>query len=623
MWNGSVFSSRMAFIFAAVGSAVGFGNVWRFPALAASYGGGAFFIPYIIALLLIGIPIIFLEISLGQLWQTGDFGVFHSFHKRMGGVGVSSIACGYIVVTYYSMLIAWVLHAFFDSWSSTAPWTDPEIDGTLAKEYFFNNIIGMSTINDNLTASRIIGANVGYSFLAWVVVFICTAWGIKLTGRITYFTMGLPFILLFVFLGKGVSLSGSADGIKEYIGIWDMSVLTTQPDVWSTATSQIFFSLSVTFGVMTAYGSHLPRNEPAFCNSCTIAIINCLFSFLSGFAVFAALGHLALEEGTTVDQLTSGGFGLVFGTWPVVLGKLPGGIHWVRLLFFDLFLLGIDSAFSLLEGVLTVARDTVSLHKTPKWKVAAVGCISAFLFSLIYSTDAGLIWLDTIDFYINFIMILVGFFESFGLGWVYGIEGQLEKFGTKAVLSYCVANFGAVILGCIIWFGVNSSNALWAGFVAFFLFYFAGLAITHYFLPEKSLAQWKDLAFGNIFEFKSRAEPVIGCIPSLFCYLIKQVVPHLLLILFANLAVAKTSTGQSKFGHYEGYAFTPFQIMGIMTVVFVLCLFLAGVFIPQIYKPFALPDSFVQPEALPTKAKSLEEDDAEQPPEEAPEELEA
>lgn len=193
------FSSRMAFIFAAVGSAVGFGNVWRFPALAASYGGGAFFIPYIIALLLIGIPIIFLEISLGQLWQTGDFGVFRSFHKRMGGVGVSSIACGYIVVTYYSMLIAWVLHAFFDSWSSTAPWTDPEIDEALAKEYFFNNIMGMSTINDNLTASRIIGANVGYSFLAWVIVFICTAWG--------------EFLLCFLeCFGKEVELSNAVTG---------------------------------------------------------------------------------------------------------------------------------------------------------------------------------------------------------------------------------------------------------------------------------------------------------------------------------------------------------------------------------------------------------------------------
>lgn len=107
--------------------------------------------------------------------------------------------------------------------------------------------------------------------------------------------MGLPIVLMFIFLGKGVSLEGSEDGIKEYIGIWDMSVLKDQGDVWSTAVSQIFFSLSVTFGIMTAYGSHLPRDEPAFFNSCTVAICNCLFSFISGFAVFAALGHLACK----------------------------------------------------------------------------------------------------------------------------------------------------------------------------------------------------------------------------------------------------------------------------------------------------------------------------------------
>jgi len=171
------FSSRLAFICAAVGSAVGFGNVWRFPALAAEYGGGAFFVPYILALFIIGIPVIFLEISLGQLYQTGDFGVFYSFHRRLGGVGVSSIACGYIVITYYGMLIAWVINAFFDSFNESAPWTDPEITGADAKGYFYNTIIGMSTINADLTATRIVPANVGYSALGWFVVWLCTAWG--------------------------------------------------------------------------------------------------------------------------------------------------------------------------------------------------------------------------------------------------------------------------------------------------------------------------------------------------------------------------------------------------------------------------------------------------------------
>lgn len=619
------FSSRLAFICAAVGSAVGFGNVWRFPSLAADYGGGAFFIPYVLALFIIGIPVIFLEISLGQLWQTGDFGVFYSFHRRLGGVGMSSIACGFILVTYYSMLLAWVTNAFFDSFTSSAPWTDPGITGSEAQGYFFNQIIGMETANEDLTATRIIPANVGYSALGWFVVWLCTAWGVKVTGIITYFTMGFPIVLLFVFLIRGCLLEGSELGIKQYIGIWDMSVLRTKPDVWSTAVSQIFFSLSVTFGIMTAYGSHMPRHEPAFINSCTISITNCMFSFLAGFAVFAALGHEAFLEGIPVTDLGYVSFGLVFGTWPVVLGKLPGGIHWVRLFFFMLFLLGIDSAFSLLEGVMTVARDTTIFKDTPKWKVSGVGCITGFLCSLMYATDAGLFWLDVIDFYLNFFMLLVGFFETFSLGWVYGIDVQFEKFGTKAVVSYCVANFGAVILASIIWFGVKNQNSIWGGFIALFGFYFVGLGVTHYLLPDPTMARWKDLAFGNIFEFKARAEKVIGFVPSVFCVLVKQIVPHVLLILFANLAAAQTADGQSKLGHYEGYPFTPFQIMGIMTVVFAASLFVVGVFVPQIYKPFAMPEDFVQPGLLPetTAEKEVAPDsdaDADAEKEDAPEE---
>ena len=156
--------------------------------------------------------------------------------------------------------------------------------------------------------------------------------------------------LLFLFLAKACTLTGSSDGIKAYIGEWDMAVLKEKPDVWSTAVSQIFFSLSVTFGTMTAYGSHCPRGEPALLNSAVIGFSNSMFSFISGFAVFAAMGHLAYLQGVSVDDVPYAGFSLVFGTWPVVFGSLPGGEHWVRLLFFDLFLLGIDSAFSILEG---------------------------------------------------------------------------------------------------------------------------------------------------------------------------------------------------------------------------------------------------------------------------------
>lgn len=233
-WGG-----RMAFYLAAVGSAVGFGNVWRFPALAKDYGGGAFFIPYIMALFVIGLPTLILEISLGQYHQTGNVGCFGSFHPRFRGVGMCAIVCGFMLVVYYSMLLSWVTRAFFESFGNDDPWADEGVSGEDAVNYFYDKIIGMQTLGDELRPTRVVGANVGYSVLVWVCVWACLAFGMKWTGRIAYFSMGLPILLLFIFLIRGVTLDGASDGIEEYIGKWDMSILSDQADVWSTAVSQV------------------------------------------------------------------------------------------------------------------------------------------------------------------------------------------------------------------------------------------------------------------------------------------------------------------------------------------------------------------------------------------------
>lgn len=125
-------------------------------------------------------------------------------------------------MTYYSVLIAWVIHAFFDSFGDDAPWAEEGTNGTVAINYFLDNIIGMDTLEESGRPTRVVGVNVGYSALAWFLIWACLAGGTKWTGRITYFTMGLPIVLLFVFLGRAVSLEGHSDGIEEYIGKWDM-----------------------------------------------------------------------------------------------------------------------------------------------------------------------------------------------------------------------------------------------------------------------------------------------------------------------------------------------------------------------------------------------------------------
>eukprot|EP00977_Amphora_coffeiformis_P002915 scaffold561_cov162-Amphora_coffeaeformis.AAC.16 len=309
---------------------------------------------------------------------------------------------------------------------------------------------------------------------------------------IAYFTMGLPVVLMFVFLGKALTLEGAEDGIEEYIGKWHVEVLREQGEVWSTAVSQIFFSIGITFGIMTAYGSYLPAGEPAFHNSVVVAVCNSLFSIISGFAVFASLGHLAYIEGEEVQNLNYGGFSLVFGTWPVVLGKLNGGIHWVRLLFFGKQLSPVVALF--VEGFVTVARDTVAFQDTPKWLLSGVICLAAWLINLMYATDAGFVWLDVI---------------AFAAGWIYGINEQFEKLGKLPVLLYLGTNFISVAAGCAVWFGSDTDNgSIWGGFVALVGTYLLGMATT------KNANG--DSKFGNYGDYRTEPYQILGVLTFVF-----------------------------------------------------------------------------------------------------------
>mmetsp|Transcript_20654 Transcript_20654/g.48744 ORF Transcript_20654/g.48744 Transcript_20654/m.48744 type:complete len:547 (+) Transcript_20654:40-1680(+) len=511
--------------------------------------------------------------------------------------------------TYYVVLISWVMNAFFDSWSEDAPWNNEDLTGDDAVGYFLTKIIGNETVGEDQKPSRLVTANVLYTMLTWFIIFLCVAWGVKWTGRIAYFTMGLPIVLLFVFLFAAVGLEGSSDGIREYIGVWDMSILSTRGEVWSIACSQIFFSISLTFGILTAFGSHCPRSEPAALNATVISLANSLFSIISGFAVFAALGHLAHLAGddTGVKDLSYSGFGLVFGTWPVVFNKLPGGVHWVRLIFFNLFLLGIDSAFAFLEAFITVLHDTVYFQNVSRfWLALGVSCVG-FLFSIIYCTDAGLYFLDVIDFYINFVMILVGFFEAFGSAWAYDIIGQFERQGKPVVYLFMTANFGAVILGCILWYSLPADHAVWGGFVGYILWYFVFLGATIWQINKvvaSSDGKWTtksmlwEVYFGNITSLRDRMQDVIGSVPFIWCVLMKHFIPHVLIVLFVNLAQSKNADGNPTLGNYSDYPNQPYQVLGIIVVAFTLVLFFGGVFFPDLYAPLALPQTAEAKEEL-------------------------
>lgn len=405
-------SSRTIFLFAAIGSAVGLGNVWRFPYLTYKFGGGAFLIPYLIALLVIGIPLMALEFAIGQKLQRGAVDAFKTVNHKLRGIGFGAVFASFIIVVYYAAVMAWALIYFMRSFSAKVPWAED------ASGYFFGNVLHIS---DGINQIGGINWTIFIALLAvWVMIYFCVWKGCKSVGKIVMITMPLPLILLFVLFIRGITLDGAATGIFYYLNP-DFSALWSS-EIWLTAASQIFFTLSLGAGLMIAYASYNKETEDVLKNSYVTSITNCAISLFAGFVVFSVLGYMATTTGVGVDEVVTSGPGLAFVAFPQALSLLPWGAWFFSALFFLAILtLGIDSAFSLVESVNAVLVDSAS--KVARHKIAFYVCFAAFILGILFTTNAGLYFLDVIDHFVsNFGLILVGIFECVAIGWIYGAE---------------------------------------------------------------------------------------------------------------------------------------------------------------------------------------------------------
>ncbi|MBT3406567.1 sodium-dependent transporter [Candidatus Woesearchaeota archaeon] len=404
-------ATRTMFLFAAIGSAVGLGNVWRFPYLTYEFGGGAFLIPYLIALFVLGIPLLILEFAIGQKLQKGAIDAFKSVHGRLRGVGFMAIASGFMVVIYYAAVMAWALVYFLRSFSARLPWAED------AKGYFFGNVLQLSDgigqvggINWMLLAALAV---------VWILIYFCVWKGVKSAGKVVMITMPLPIILLIALFIRGITLDGALTGIFYYLKPNFAALLSTE--IWLAAASQIFFTLSLGFGIMIAYSSYKKETQDIAKDAYVTAFANSAISIFSGFVVFAVLGYMAFSTGVGVPDVVASGPGLVFVVFPQALALMPWAWFFASLFFLTLLMLGIDSAFSLVESVNTVIADKAK--NAVKHKIAFVVCLVSFLLGIIFTTNAGLYFLDVVDHFItNFGLVLAGIFECLAIGWIYGAE---------------------------------------------------------------------------------------------------------------------------------------------------------------------------------------------------------
>lgn len=417
--------SKLGFILAASGSAIGLGNIVFFSSNAYQYGGGAFYLPYFLALFLLGIPLMMLELGIGTI--TGRS--FPVALRKIAGwrgefVGWFGIAGAMFITMYYITILGWAFGmmigsfgSLFEAGQTAAPWFTTPTGSPSAMVYFFGLISSW-----------------------WPLIFILLIWGLNLlilrkgTASIEQAVrviVPLMWIFMIILVIRGLTLERGFEGVM-YLFTPNFEGIS-QARVWRGAFSQMFFSLSLGMGIMTTYASYLPRDSNQVNNSMLISFLNCSFEYIAGIAIFSLLFVFALNPaGTTLS--------LSFFVIPQGINEVstvPWVVRFFGFFFFLLIILaGLSSSVSLIESFASSLLDKLSISR---WRalilIAIPGTIGSLLFTLPQIIDPslsgngtlGLTLLDLLDHWVfNYSLLLIGLGEVLLIGWVMG-AGQLRS----------------------------------------------------------------------------------------------------------------------------------------------------------------------------------------------------
>nr|XP_023673445.1 sodium-dependent neutral amino acid transporter B(0)AT3-like [Paramormyrops kingsleyae] len=476
--------NKVQYLLTCIGFAVGLGNVWRFPYLCQIYGGGAFLIPYLIALVFEGLPLLYLELAIGQKLRSGSIGVWNSISPYLGGVGVASLVVSFLVGLFYNTILAWVLWYLFNSFQEPLPWKYCPLKSDLTG--YVEECVESTPVNYfwyretlNITANIEINGSLQWQMVvclasAWCVVYLCFIRGIETIGKAVYVTATFPYLVLTIFLVQALTLPGATVGLR-YLFTPDWETLKN-PKVWLDAATQIFFSLSLAFGGLIAFSSYNPPKNNCERDALLVGCINSATSLYASIPIFSILGfkaysnfnscqqrnilaltnefdigdtNITLENydkwfeylnstnpdrvlslnlkhcdiQTFLDQSASG-TGLAFIVFTEAVIEMPASQVWAVLFFIMLFSLGLSSMFGNLEGVLAPLQD---LHMVPKWMpkeiLTGLICLVSFAIGLIFTMGSGNYWLEIFNSYVGSLPLLViAFFEIVAVVYVYGMK---------------------------------------------------------------------------------------------------------------------------------------------------------------------------------------------------------
>ncbi|STD05099.1 Na+-dependent transporters of the SNF family [Dermatophilus congolensis] len=389
------FSSRKIFILAAIGSAVGLGNIWRFPYVAYEGGGGAFMIPYATALLLAGIPLLLLDYAIGHKYRGGAPLALRRLHPKAEWIGWWMVFVCVIIASYYAVILAWA--ARYVGFSLDHSW------GNNPERFFMDTFVQVAKPN-TLSFDFVPGVAIPL-IIVWIVVIAIMASGVdKGIGLLSAVFIPLLVSAFALMVAISLTLPGALTGL-DAIFTPDWSALT-HPKVWMSAVSQIFFSLSVGFGIMITYSSYVDRRTDMTGSGLIVGFANSSFELLAGIGVFAALGFMANASGVPVSQVVSSGIGLAFIAFPTIISQAPFGPLIGVLFFLSLLIAGVTSMVSILEVGVSALREKLGLGRIAGTMLL---CLPVATLSIaLMGTHTGLPVLDTLDSFVNSFGILLG-----------------------------------------------------------------------------------------------------------------------------------------------------------------------------------------------------------------------
>ncbi len=411
--------STLTFIFAMIGVAIGLGNIWRFSYIVYSNGGGSFFIPYFIAIAIMGIPFLILEYGIGFSFKRSFSEIFKSINPKFEYIGWIMIFSIAIVLIYYMVIISWDL--FYLLQSFTFGW------GSDTAAYFVNNVGGSENLSKIFNFFIPVGVGVIISWLIlWFISHRSIDKGIGLASKIM---IPAVFVIMAIIVIYALTLPGASIGIDTLLNPnWN---LLFDINIWIVAFSQIIFSLGIGEALALTYASYLSTNEGLIDNVFFVVASNSSFEIFTAFGVFSILGYMSATSGTPMIQLVSEGTGLIFVVFPKIFSIMgPIGHVLGPLFFLAVFFAGMSSAFAFFEPIIASISSKTNMSRK---KLVTILSIVFCACSLIFTCGVSSYLVGIVDGFVNkFGILLLIAVQCIIFGWYYGAEKVVPVLNEKS-----------------------------------------------------------------------------------------------------------------------------------------------------------------------------------------------